>query len=230
MTLTQRIKRKIFHILKKFGYKSFYTATPDTIPALKKAFQLTKELDGDYYEFGLFEGYSFYKAHKFGNKYGKNKISFFGFDSFEGLPNIDKASLDFGWKFRVGQYACSFEQVKKNLKSKGAFGENTHLIKGFYSDTLKDSKILSNYNFRPARVVLVDCDLYESAKEVLDFIYPFLQKGTIILFDDWNCFEARDDKGERRAMAELLEKYPSLKLRNIGDFGWHGTSFIIDQI
>jgi hypothetical protein len=69
MILLQRLKRKFFHILEKFGYKPFSPTTPDTILELERAFKLTKNIKGDYYEFGVYKGYSFYKAHQFAKKY-----------------------------------------------------------------------------------------------------------------------------------------------------------------
>ncbi len=111
-------------------------------------------------------------------------MKFFGFDSFQGLPEIDKRSVDFEWKFRGGQYSCSYEVVKNNLEKRGVLGKNAFLIKGFYSDSLKNKRELSKYNFHKARIVLIDCDLYESTKDALDFIVNYLQVGTILLFDD----------------------------------------------
>jgi hypothetical protein len=46
---------------------------------------------------------------------------------------------------------------------------------------------------------------------VLNFIKPFLQPGTIIVFDDWNCFIGDPEKGERRAWAEFTAANPHLK-------------------
>lgn len=110
--LGRRLKRKFFHILKKIGWEPFSSASPETIIALERAFDLTKDLGGGYYEFGLYKGYSFYKAHQFAKKYNHEQV-FFGFDSFEGLPIIKENSPDFGWKFLPGQYKGSIDEVKK---------------------------------------------------------------------------------------------------------------------
>ena len=64
---------------------------------------------------------------------------------------------------------------------------------------------------RKAAVIYVDCDLYESTVPVLKFIKPFLQRGTIIVFDDWNCFHGDPDRGERRAFKEFMDKELRLK-------------------
>ena len=61
-----------------------------------------------------------------------------------------------------------------------------------------------------AVVIYVDCDLYDSTVTVLDFAKDLLQKGTIMVFDDWFCFYGDPDKGERTAFKEFLALNPSL--------------------
>ena len=63
---------------------------------------------------------------------------------------------------------------------------------------------------RKAAVIYIDCDLYTSTVHVLDFIQDFLQRGTIIVFDDWNCFFGDPNKGERKAFREFLAKNSGL--------------------
>jgi hypothetical protein len=210
---------------KKYRDNRFDTATPDTIPVVRDALSRTKDMSGDYYEFGLFKGYSFAKAHDFARELGVQDIRFFGFDSFEGLPDV--AGIDAGSKFSAGNYACSLEKVTKNLKDR--MRGSTYFIKGFYDKTLNDSELLKKYDFRPARVVLVDCDLYSSTKDVLRFVRSYLQNGTVMIFDDWNCFNADDTKGERRAAAEFLEENKNIKLQHLGNFGWHGAYFLVTK-
>ncbi len=227
MRLSDRLVRKYYHLKKKLGFPSFFTPTPDTARGLKQAFKQTKNLVGDYCEFGLFEGYSFYQAIKLGKKFGHTK-HFFGFDSFEGLP--ETRGIDTGWRFRQGQYACSLEQVKANLHGKGCLADNVYLVKGFFSESLRNKAKLDNLPLGKVRVILIDCDLYESTKDVLNFIEPYLQKGTVILFDDWNCFEADDERGERKAWREFLDQRPQIKAVLTSYFGWHGAMFMLTQV
>lgn len=203
-----------------FRIHTFSPATPDTVKGISKAFAIADAncLSGDYYEFGLYKGFVFSYAHKISKD---SNTRFFGFDSFEGLPEVE--GTDAGAKFRKGQYACSLEQVKKNIRSVAT--DKTFLIPGFYEDTLLRKL---PYSFGKAKVVLIDCDLYSSTVLVLNFIRPFLQQGTIILFDDWNCFNASDDRGERRATQEFLQRNPHISLTHLGTFGWHGEYFLVN--
>ena len=83
-------------------------------------------------------------------------------------------------------------------------------VKGFYADSLTPAlaqKLLP----RKAAVIYVDCDLYLSTVPILSFVVDFLQVGTIVVFDDWNCFDADPDRGERRAWGEFCAARPELR-------------------
>jgi O-methyltransferase len=75
--------------------------------------------------------------------------------------------------------------------------------KDFYHDSLKEKM-----NLRAA-LVHIDCDLYQSTVEVLDYLatHDLFEDGCILLFDDWNCFKGNPNFGERRALKEFLEKH-----------------------
>jgi hypothetical protein len=75
----------------------------------------------------------------------------------------------------------------------------------------------------------MDMDLYASCVTALDFIEPFLQVGTVMLFDDWNAFCASRQKGERAAVAQWLKKNPRWQLNDYASYGWHGHAFIVDS-
>jgi len=152
-------------------------------------------------------------------------MKFYGFDSFEGLPEIT-ANEDKESKFTKGSYAVPYDTVCEFIKKHDGDLDNIQFFKGFYSED-QFKEILSENSFPKASVVLVDCDLYASTIPVLEFIKPLLQDGSIILFDDYNCFNASDDRGERKAYREFLEKHPEIKSQKFDEFGWHGRSFRI---
>ena len=74
----------------------------------------------------------------------------------------------------------------------------------------------------------VDCDLYESAKDVLDYVFSrqMVAEGAINLFDDWNCNRAEPGCGERRAWSEAVARF-SVDYSPGGPYGWGGTKFIV---
>jgi len=203
----------------------FSTSTPDTSPAIYECFAALAAtgVRGDYYEFGLWQGYSFSVAHAAAGSAGVTEPQFFGFDSFMGLPPLTGPDAE-SHEFKAGDYAGGYEEVVSNLNRFGVDWERTHLIKGWYDD-LPDSAAQLTSKMGPAALVLVDCDLYESTVPVLRFVKDRLQPGTIVMFDDWNCFDRSDDMGQRRAFREFLEENPGWQAAPLLSFGWHGQAF-----
>ena len=76
----------------------------------------------------------------------------------------------------------------------------------------------------------VDCDLYESAVDVLKFLRPRLKHGMVLVFDDYYCFWSDGIAGERTAFlemaAELAADFNFLPWMRVG---WHGQSFIVES-
>ena len=229
--LIKRIIRKIYFFGKLFIPQSeFRACSPYTPKAVVKAIRKAKEFgtasDRDYYEFGIYRGYTLAKAYKTANKLGIKDSHFWGFDSFMGLPELE--DIDKGWKFRESQYVCSQDQCRNYLKAAKVDLSRITLIPGYFKDVLTND-LKDRYGFRSASVILIDCDLYHSTQVVLDFVKDLIQNKTIILFDDWNCFDADDNKGQRRAFREFLIKNPDIKTEHFITFGWHGNSFIVHK-
>ncbi|NES69131.1 MAG: hypothetical protein F6K24_29820, partial [Okeania sp. SIO2D1] len=119
-------KTKLNKLAHKIYYRyihGFNTASSGLVEALdivfKKAIDLGVANKGDYCEFGIFKGYAFWNAQQIANKYGLNNMRFLGFDSFQGLPEIQKEDLTKEEVFYEGQYSCSKENVTNNLSLKG---------------------------------------------------------------------------------------------------------------
>jgi hypothetical protein len=211
--------------LSAIGTDRFATATPDTLPALERAFETVRDegLLGDYYEFGLYRGFAFLHAQKQARRVGLDDMHFYGFDSFAGLPEIDEVDGPAGiWK--RGDYSCSRRTVEKNLLKNGACSADFTLVEGFYDESLTN-ELRHRLSPRPVALALIDCDLYASTVPVLTWLEDLLQHRSILLFDDWNCADRDDDKGERRAFREFLEAHPEWTAEPWFEFGWHGQAF-----
>jgi hypothetical protein len=133
--------------------------------------------------------------------------TFVGFDSFEGLPEIEEIDKQDIWQ--KGKLATSEEEFRRIVIKHGIPKDRLITVKGFYDKTLTED-LKKRLLPRKAAVVYVDCDLYASTVPVLRFIKDFLQKGTILVFDDWNCFHGDPDKGERLAFSQFREQNPDL--------------------
>jgi len=216
---------KIYHRLNN----SFLTLSPETPEAILKAFKYVVEKEqpsnGDYYEFGLFRGYTFLKAYEHSKSLGLDSFNFHGFDSFEGLPPAEGIDVSDG-RFFEGQFSCSKESVEQNLASNGMDMSRVNLIKGFYHDSLTDD-LKTEHSFQPASVVLLDCDLYSSTIEALEWMDIYLQNGTVLLFDDWTSYGDSKDLGQQKALEDFLSKRPNYKIEHLWKFCKHGNAFVL---
>lgn len=152
-------------------------------------------IKGDYFEFGVYRGKSFVMAMKIAESKSMQMMDFYAFDSFEGLPN------DEGEVFFKSEFKNPLLKFNTLIVKAGCDIKKVNIIPGFYNESLK--KTLPN--IKGAAIVHIDCDLYESTKDVLDFIGPFLIEGSIIIFDDWYSFSNRLDAesfGEKKAFNE----------------------------
>lgn len=112
--------------------------------------------------------------------------SIYGFDSFEGLPE-DWANL------RKGEYRQPLPKVPANVI----------LVKGWFEETLPS--FLAEHKGM-ADFLNVDCDLYSSARTVLEHYGARIQPGTVICFDDFFNYPGWKTDGEYRAFSEYLSQ------------------------
>ena len=169
----------------------------------EKAFETLRSssTEGDYLEFGVYQGSSFIMASRLARKYRNDTMRFFAFDSFEGLPGSE------GSAFQLGEFRCSRTMFSKIVEKGGVDMERVRIVEGLYSDSLTDA-VKKDHDLTRASIVHVDCDLYSSTKEVLGFVEDLLYPGSVIIFDDWHAFEGNSNSeeserfGERRAFQE----------------------------
>ena len=225
--------------LNKLAHKIYYnyvhgfnTASSGLENALELIFQKSIELGvaskGDYYEFGIFKGYAFWYAQKVAKNYNLNHMKFFGFDSFKELPEIEKKDITKEEVFYQGQYSCSKEKVINNLNSKKVDWNKTFLVEGFFNKSLNEEN-KKKYNLDKIAIALIDCDLYSSTVEVMNYIQNMIINNTILIFDDWNCFDKDNNRGQRRAFREFLENNKQFSAQEFISYGGYGQAFIISK-
>ena len=174
--------------------------------AIARFAHINRPISGYYMEFGCHEANTMRLAWKhFRHLFNWD---FVAFDSFQGLPEIGEVDRQEIWQ--KGRLATAEAEFVRKVTAAGMPRERLRTVPGFYADSLTPD-IARQLLPKRAAVVYVDCDLYESTVPVLDFIKGFLQPGTVIVFDDWNCFLADPDKGERRAWREFTEANPHLR-------------------
>jgi len=196
--------------------------------AIVQAIQFLSKSDvaGDYYEFGVFQGKSLATAYNIHSDTEKFQRHFYGFDSFSGLPHLEKDDQLDGYEaFYQGQYSCDEASVRANLLANGVPEDRFTLIKGFYSTSLIDPDLQMQLGDSQAALIHIDCDLYSSSADCLAFIGDRIVDGSILMFDDWFCFRGRPDKGVRRAYYEWSERV-NLTFTEYFKYSWAGIAFI----
>jgi len=198
------------------------------IEMLKKAIwhcELEK-LEGSYFEFGIYEGTSLYAAVKTHQKM-KSKIprNFYGFDSFdEGFKYFDtKDNHPF---FKEGDFVSSYSKAEKRF----AKFKNVKLIKGYFEETAKPELLSVRHGNDKCSIIFIDCDLMNPAYVALDYVQPILQKGSIIILDDYFAYLGDENLGTCGALNKFLLKFPQIKVREYADYGYGGKSFVVTNI
>ncbi|HXH55497.1 MAG TPA: class I SAM-dependent methyltransferase [Gammaproteobacteria bacterium] len=136
-------------------------------------------------EFGTYKGNSINLLAKL-----KKGQHFYGFDSFEGLPET--------WTMGCRKGAFSIRGKLPPVR------DNVTLIKGFFDKTLSD--FVSQHKDQPVAFLHIDCDLYSSTKTVLETLHSRLVTGTIICFDEYYNYPDWAE-GEYRAFIEFAKAY-----------------------
>lgn len=96
----------------------------------------------------------------------------YGIDSFEGLPQPGVYDMHV-----KGDFALNAEMLDRLYKR--FFCSNVQLLIGY------SPKVFNQIAHESFAFVHVDVDLYQSVRDALDFFYPRLLHGGMMLFDDY---------------------------------------------
>ncbi len=209
------------------GFASAGKELPEVVrQCLERSIDFGTAACGDYHEYGIFKGHTFLQAQLHARELGLDRMRFFGFDSFEGLPEVTGIDRVEGDQFYAGQYACSRDRVEQNLIRHGADWDRTFLIEGYFNESCTPA-LRHHHRLERVPVALIDCDLYASTVDVLDFIRPMLMDKTILIMDDWNAYDAANDRGQRRAMREFLREHRQWEIEPWFAYGSYGQVFVL---
>jgi O-methyltransferase len=153
------------------GYNDFYQETWD-YNRRYKLYEAIAQQEGlfnvplDYFEFGVAGGYSF---KWWLERNTRPESRFFGFDTFEGLPEKWGA-------FEKGSMAYTMESLNIN-------DPRASFYKGLFQDSL--IPFLERYDGANRKLIHIDSDLFSSALFVMTQLYRFLKPGDILLFDEF---------------------------------------------
>ena len=200
---TSTYRRKVW--IKETYFKFGQDQRKKIFLSIARFCHINRPINGYYFEFGCHEANTIRMAYDCFHYLFD--WSYVAFDSFEGLPEIQDIDRQEIWQ--MGKLKTTEDDFIRIVTSHGMPKEKLMTVKGFYDDSLTP-ELKQRLLPTKAAVVYIDCDLYASTVPVLNFVKDFLQAGTIIVFDDWNCFHGDPDKGERRAFREFREMNENL--------------------
>jgi O-methyltransferase len=160
-----------------------------------------------YLEFGVASGNSFFWWTA-KNLHPDSK--FWGFDTFEGLPE--------NWGgYKKGDMSHALGDLKQEDPRAG-------FIKGTFQETLTGFIAVNQQDLQTKpKLIHMDADLFSSTIFTLSQLYPFLNKGDIILFDEFNVANH-----EFFAFKIFTESF-YVKLKLIGaQNNFYQTAFIVE--
>ena len=155
---------------------------------LMMAVERTQKISGDIAEVGTYKGASAKLiAEARGSSSGK---SLYLFDTFEGLPELQDIDRS---HFSDKQFVAGEEDVARYLSSY----PDVFLYKGIFPQTAAPVAAKS------FSLVHLDVDLYQSTKESLEFFYPRMARGGVIISHDYMTAP-----GVRKAVDEYMANKP----------------------
>jgi O-methyltransferase len=106
-----------------------------------------------------------------------------GFDSFQGLDGSVSLDVALGGhdddRKCVGGFSnTSYDAVDRRVRQFG-LGDNVTLVQGYFHDVLR------RYSDSRFCFVHLDCVIYESYRQCLEFFYPRMVPGGIVLIDEY---------------------------------------------
>lgn len=157
-----------------------------------------------YVEFGCYNGTSLITVNKVFD-YLKIQINqYYAFDSFKGLPKLSEQDDTI---FQEGLYSYDKKQFLNNLNNNNFPTEKLTIFEGFFSDTFKT---INKTKLKKFDIIMLDCDLYSSTKQALDFSFDLLNNDAILIFDDW--FSSQENQGQQKAFKEFIENHKNIDI------------------
>jgi O-methyltransferase len=185
-------RRDRLKLLLKIRSKRDMLMLPCEACQIMSAIDAVKKVPGDMAELGVASGAS---AMMIASRAPGRILHLF--DTFEGLP---KPTQPDSARFRERQYSYSLEEVQRYLKN-----DDIRFHRGLFPLTATP---LSGTRFA---FVHLDADLYESTRAGLEWFYPRLNRGAILICHDYDT-----SAGVNRAFEEFFADKPEPYLDFVG--------------
>ena len=147
---------------------------------------------------------------------GGDTRSVFGFDSFQGFPHATSCDMIDGTvpsSSNSKYFAGTSENEVRDFFRTLSLHDRIMVIPGFFGNTLPKSPV------KLISLLILDCDLYESYRTCLEYLYPKVQEDGWIILDEYfspkypgariAVDEFFSDKPEKPRLAKhLLAEHP----------------------
>jgi O-methyltransferase len=171
-----------------------------------------KKINGAFVECGTFTGGASAFALRSILRNEKQSRPYWGFDSFEGLPEpssgdpSDATLLGIYGKDiaksgkLVGSGICvaDYDDCLQYLRGTGYPDNQIHLMKGWFQNTLNENR----HKIGQIAVLRMDGDIYESTKVILEELFDNVVSGGVVIIDDYGGFA-----GCRNAVDKFLQSH-----------------------
>lgn len=194
---------------------SFYqTSKPERLIKAIAHYELYKKIincPGHIVECGVFKGTSLIRFATY-REYLETEYSrkIYGFDMFGKFPETTfKDDILFREKFIeiAGEDSLSKNQLNDILCTKG-LKNNTELIEGDILKTIPEF-ISKNPQFKIS-LLHIDVDIYEPTACIIEYLWPKVVKGGIVIFDDYGIFPGATKAIDDYFVDYQIEKFKSL--------------------
>ncbi|MCI3226533.1 TylF/MycF/NovP-related O-methyltransferase [Streptomyces sp. NP-1717] len=188
--------------------KPFTMTSPERLNAFILATRhvVRHDIPGDIVECGVWRGGSMQACAKTLLALGETDRGLHLFDTFEGMPPPTAEDLRRDGKSAEDLLAAqgkdrpiwavaSLEDVQAGFGNVPYPGERVHYVQGLVEDTVPQQAP------EQISILRLDTDWYASTKHELEFLYPRLVSGGVLLIDDYGYWQ-----GSRQAVDEFLEK------------------------
>jgi O-methyltransferase len=184
--------------------KAFTMVDPERCYALYHAVRyiVRNGISGDFVECGVWKGGSVMLIAYTLLEEGVNNRNIYLYDTFEGMTmpgEKDGIREKAEWEKNIindqlNNWCLSpLQEVQANMTSTGYPKDNIIFIKGKVEQTIP--------GITPPKIALLrlDTDWYESTKHELNHLYPLMEKGSILIIDDYGVW-----RGSKKAVDEYF--------------------------
>jgi len=183
MRLLNKTKNWARGVLNKYGYE--LVTVPDYVLVLRqehvyfaRLYDSIRSIDGDIVECGVGRGHSLLSLVRLASREGRGR-RIWGFDSFEGFPEPSVHDQSIRNPKKGNWNVSTPESITKLLAKHQLDLDKLTLVKGFFFESLK------SYQGSSIALLHLDVDLYDSYKTCLEYFWPRITPGGVVLFDEY---------------------------------------------